>query len=186
MRELHSIHFDPGDAFFLAARQNKRQQYQEDHETVIHILTENGMMREELRDKIDSWYHHIFQIDFLFDYTPCITHNDFSSDNLVFRNNRLYGVIDFGDFAIGDPDNDFLCLLDCSTDDFGKEFGRKVLYYYGHDAPEIAEKKAEINDAYWPIQQIILGDERQDGQLLAKGIDQLSDLDIQMLDDLHI
>lgn len=86
--------------------------------------------------------------------------------------------------AIGDPDNDFLYLLDCSTDDFGKEFGRKVLYYYGHKAPEIAEKKAEINDAYWTIQQILLGDKRQDRRLLAKGIDELSDLDIQVLDNL--
>lgn len=54
-------------------------------------------------------------------------HNDFSAGNLIFRSNRLYGVIDFGDSVIGDPDNDFLYLLDSSKDDFGKESGRKVL-----------------------------------------------------------
>ena len=89
---------------------------------------------------------------------------------MVFRGVRLVGVIDFGDFVIGDPDNDFLCLLDSSEDDFGKEFGRKVLTYYGHKTPLLAERKAGIQDAYWPIQQILYGYERQDAQLLHSGI----------------
>jgi len=53
----------------------------------------------------------------------------------------VYGVIDFGDVIVGDPDNDFLCLLDCSMDDFGKDFGRKVLRHYGHRNPQLAEEK---------------------------------------------
>lgn len=75
---------------------------------------------------------------------------------MIFKNNRLLGVIDFGDFVVGDSDNDFLCLLDNSNDDFGKEFGRKVLKYYGHKNPELAKRKADLNDLYWPCQQIIL------------------------------
>lgn len=183
LQELHNVCFDLEEVSSFTVQQNKKLQYEEDHEKVIHILTENRMLSERLRSKIDNWYKRILQIDYLYEYTPCITHNDFSAGNLIFRGNRLYGVIDFGDSVIGDPDNDFLYLLDSSKDDFGKEFGRKVLYYYGHNAPEIAEKKAEINDAYWTIQQILLGDERRDRRLMEKGIAELSNLDIRVLDD---
>ena len=110
-------------------------------------------------------YENILNNAVLFKYTPCLVHNDFSANNMIFRNNRLFGVIDFGDFNVGDPDNDFLCLLDCSTDDFGKEFGRKVLKYYQHKAPEVAERKAELNDVYWLIDQIIYGYERKDREM---------------------
>lgn len=180
LRELHRIPVDKTEPFFLSAQQNKKAQYQTDYEKVIRILIENKRMNRDLQKKMDNMYAHIFQMDFLFHYRACITHNDFSADNMVFQNNRLFGVIDFGDFVIGDPDNDFLCLLDSSTDDFGKEFGRKVLYHYGHNAPELAEKKAEINDAYWPIQQILLGNERKEAWLTAKGIQELTELDISV------
>ena len=96
-----------------------------------------------------------------------------SASNMIFNNNRLFGVIDFGDFIVSDPDNDFLCLLDCSTDDFGKDFGRRVLRYYQHKNPEVAERKAELNDAYWAIDQIIYGYERSDRNMLTKGISEL-------------
>ena len=88
--------------------------------------------------------------------------------------------IDFGDFNVGDPDNDFLCLLDCSTDDFGKEFGRKVLKYYQHKAPEVAERKAELNDVYWSIDQIIYGYERKDREMLIKGVSELLQTQAEM------
>ena len=116
----------------------------------------------------------------MFDYTPCLIHNDFSAGNMIFRNNRLFGVIDFGDFIVGDPDNDFLCLLDCSTDDFGKDFGRRVLKYYQHKNPEVAERKAELNDAYWAIDQIIYGYERGDRGMLTKGVSELLQTDAGM------
>ena len=85
----------------------------------------------------------------------------------------MFGVIDFGDFAVSDPDNDFLCLLDCSTDDFGKDFGRRVLKYYQHKNPKVVERKAELNDIYWAIDQIIYGYERGDREMFTKGISEL-------------
>ncbi len=66
-----------------------------------------------------------------------------------------------------------MCLLDCSTDGFGKEFGKKVLKYYQHKAPEVAERKAGLNDVYWSIDQIIYGYERNDREMLIKGVSKL-------------
>lgn len=176
LRELHSLQVDEAEPFFLSAQQDKRRQYELDYERLCRILTEAGEMTQKLKSKIGNMYARIFQTGFLFQYTPCLTHNDFSAGNMVFQDKRLRGVIDFGDFVIGDPDNDFLYLLDSSTDDFGKEFGRRVLYHYGHSAPGIAERKAEINDAYWPLQQILLGADRGEGPLIQKGIQEFSEM----------
>lgn len=63
--------------------------------------------------------------------------------------------------------------MDCSTDDFGKEFGRRVLKYYQHKNPEVAERKAELNDLYWAIDQIIYGYERGNRGMLTKGVSEL-------------
>lgn len=169
LKELHSVQVDCNEPFYKDSVQNKKEQFESDQRTLLSILKKEGWLTHQRQDAIDGFYANILEKKFLFDYVPCLIHNDFSSDNMVFRNNRLYGVIDFGDFAIGDPDNDFLCILDCSTDDFGKEFGRRVLSFYGHKTPELAERKAEINDAYWPIQQILLGNDRNDRRLMLSG-----------------
>lgn len=170
---LHKLKIDTSSPPFCEAVEDKYQRYAEEYSQVCEALRKMGLMNISLQRKIDRIYENILSNDELFQYVPCLTHNDFSSDNMVFRNNRLYGVIDFGDFVVGDPDNDFLCILDCSEDDFGKEFGRKVLKHYGHAQPEAAERKAELNDAYWPLQQIVLGSHRKDTGLIQQGYHQL-------------
>lgn len=170
LKALHSIKIDLSNPLFKDIVQDKKQEYLDDKENLINILNEMNLLNNEAKDLINSTYSKIFSYDFLFKYSPCLVHNDFSSRNMIFNNKRLVGVIDFGDFLVGDPDNDFLCLLDNSTDDFGKEFGRKVLKFYGHSNPLLAEKKAEINDSYWPIQQILLGYKRNDSEMLKTGI----------------
>lgn len=173
LKALHAIRIDLCNPLFKDRVQDKEQEYLKDKEKLTNILREMNLLNDKVKELISSVYSKLFSSDFLFNYSPCLVHNDFSSRNMIFNNNRLVGVIDFGDFLVGDPDNDFLCLLDSSTDDFGKEFGRKVLKFYGHPQPLLAEKKAEINDSYWPIQQIILGYERDDAEMLKMGIQDL-------------
>lgn len=173
LKALHSISIDLWNPLFKDRVQDKKQEYLKDKEKLTSILNEMNLLNDKVKELISSIYSKLFSCDFLFNYSPCLVHNDFSSRNMIFNNNKLVGVIDFGDFLIGDPDNDFLCLLDSSTDDFGKEFGRKVLKFYEHPLPLLAEKKAEINDSYWPIQQIILGYERNDSEILKMGIQEI-------------
>lgn len=169
LRELHCIIVPVSDKPFCEIIENKREKYYSDQTEILRVLESLNLLSGSLYKKILSIYDRIYSNTDLFRYTPCLTHNDFSTSNMIFRGNRLYSVIDFGDACIGDPDNDFLCLLDCSTDDFGKNFGRKVLRHYGHPYPDLAERKAEINDAYWPIQQILLGEQREDERLIQNG-----------------
>ncbi len=63
-----------------------------------------------------------------FKYTPRLIHNDFSLDHILFESEskKLSGIIDFGDMAIGDPDYDFMYLLDS----FGPQFISQILTFY--------------------------------------------------------
>ena len=177
LRRLHGISVPLSEKPFCEIFEDKRKRYLEDQEQLLEVLENRKLLNAPLQKNIQTIYEHIGQNQELFNYAACLVHNDFSSSNMVFRHNRLYGVIDFGDVIVGDPDNDFLCLLDCSMDDFGKDFGRKVLRHYGHRNPQLAERKAEINDAYWPIQQVLLGVQREDRSLFCKGYRELLAID---------
>jgi len=70
-----------------------------------------------------------------FNYTPALIHNDFSKDHILFNTvnqptcpvgRQITGIIDFGDIAIGDPDYDFMYLLD----EFGEEFLKEIFKTY--------------------------------------------------------
>lgn len=173
MKELHSIEIDCSANLFSDVRENKKDKYLKDKKLLLSILKKEQLLTADIWEHIELIYSNILNNTVLFEYTPCLVHNDFSSSNMIFRNNRLFGVIDFGDFIVSDPDNDFLCLLDCSTDDFGKDFGRRVLRYYQHKNPEVAERKAELNDVYWAIDQIIYGYKRSERNMLTKGVSEL-------------
>ncbi len=177
LQELHQIKIDISCGIFQDVVEDKSQRFNQEYTYLCTALKDKGLLSSFLHTKISKIYDNLLSSRELFQYNPCLVHNDFSSDNMVFQNKRLYGVIDFGDFAVGDPDNDFLCILDCSEDDFGKEFGRKVLRHYGHPHPSIAERKAELNDAYWPLQQILLGNRRNDTALLNRGYRRLEKID---------
>lgn len=180
LKELHSIDIDGSTGLFSEVFENKKDKYLNDKELLIGILKKEQLLTADVLEHIELIYSNISNNTAVFEYTPCLVHNDFSAGNMIFRNNRLFGVIDFGDFAVSDPDNDFLCLLDCSMDDFGKDFGRRVLKYYQHKNPEVAERKAELNDAYWAIDQIIYGYERGDRGMLTKGVSELLQTDAGM------
>lgn len=180
LKELHSIKIDCSASLFSDVQENKKNKFLKDKDLLIGILKKEQLLTADILEHIELIYANILNNTVLFEYAPCLVHNDFSAHNMIFKNNRLFGVIDFGDFIVGDPDNDFLCLLDCSEDDFGKDFGRRVLRYYQHKDPEVAERKAELNDMYWAIDQIIYGYEREDKKMLTKGVAELLQTQAEM------
>ncbi len=80
------------------------------------------ILNEEEREKIDKVYKDLLNTYSFFDYHKCLIHNDFSANHILFDKNteRISGIIDFGDVAISDPDNDFMCLLEDSDEEYGK------------------------------------------------------------------
>lgn len=173
LQQLHAISLPDSHPLFRRLKQDTKDRFLRDKDLLKMSLDNEKLLTPHLMRWIDRIYQELLSMSYLFEYKACLVHNDFSADNMIFRKNRLAGVIDFGDAIVGDPDNDFLCLLDNSTDDFGKDFGRRVLNYYEHPNPELAERKAEIQDAYWPIQQIIFGSIRQDRKLFQNGLQKI-------------
>ena len=93
-----------------------------------------------------------------FNYTPTLVHNDFSKDHILFDtvNQQITGIIDFGDIAFGDPDYDFMYLLD----EFGDKFLKRVLKYYRRDNPNVSLEKINFFTLGSKI-QILLGCKRE-------------------------
>lgn len=180
LKALHKIPVDLKNPLFDDVFEDKAEQFQEDKEELLRIL---GMLKlDGLNPLIDRIYADLFSNKLLYDYTPCLIHNDFSASNMIFGSNRLKAVIDFGDFAIGDPDSEFRHLLDGDPCDFGKEFGQRVVKHYGADINAV-EEKARISENYWPLEQVIYGFRRNDRNMLDEGVSKLLIMKAALHDD---
>lgn len=100
----------------------------------------------------------------------CLIHNDFSSSNILFDDNNFAGVIDFGDAGIGDEDNDFLCLLENSNEEFGRNFGKLVLKYYEHENPDLAIEKEKHKNAIWKYEELYYGTLYNDKEMIEEAL----------------
>lgn len=107
LKELHSIEIDGSAGLFSEVFENKKDKYLNDKKLLISILKKEQLLTADVLEHIELIYSNILNNNVLLEYTPCLVHNDFSASNMIFRENRLFGVIDFGDFAVSDPDNDF-------------------------------------------------------------------------------
>lgn len=98
-----------------------------------------------------------------FNYAPTLVHNDFSKDHILldtvnkhpperFIRAGITGIIDFGDIAFGDPDYDFMYLLD----EYGEGFLKGVLKYYKNNNRNISLEKINFFTLGSKI-QILLG-----------------------------
>jgi len=70
--------------------------------------------------------------------------------------NRVGGIIDFGDTAISDTDNDFRLEED---EEYGQESGFIVINYYNHTNMNLLMKKFHIRETYWSFEKIMCGRE---------------------------
>lgn len=170
LKALHKIPVDLNNPLFNEVFKDKKEEFREDREALLAILDKIG--HSDLKPLVQRIFDGLFNNGLLYDYTPCLIHNDFSANNMIFCGNRLKAVIDFGDFAIGDPHSDFRHLLDGDSCDFGKEFGCRVIEHYGGDIIAI-EEKARISDNYWPIEQVICGFRRGDEKMVEEGVSKL-------------
>lgn len=94
----------------------------------------------------------------VFEGKKCLCHNDFSCNHLLLDgNNRLTGIIDFGDSGIIDEYCDFIYLLEDSEEEIGTNFGEDILRMYGNIDIEKAKEYQDIVEEYYPIETIVYG-----------------------------
>ncbi|MGJ0362317.1 aminoglycoside phosphotransferase family protein [Aliarcobacter cryaerophilus] len=172
LNELHSLNYINNDI-----KVDKAEKYRNDYKFIESHLFE--FLTTEEQENVANYYKTIFEKNFLYNYRDTLVHNDFSLSNMVFDiNDEIVGIIDFGDVAITDRDNDFLCLLEDSDEEFGREFGIEILIYYGLNEEEIkvAIEKAIINDEYWVFEQFILSYEYDNISWRKESIKEIKEL----------
>ncbi len=167
LKELHQIEFKSDD-FLL----DKKKKFENDFLNFIAKFGKYSNQSQLIETK--RFFSQIINDEYLFKYKPTLVHNDFSSGNILFDENTkmISAIIDFADAAITDRDNDFLCLLETSDEEYGRNFGINVLKYYGYTDEDIALaiRKTEINDAFWPYEEMLLSEEYNDKDMFNRGL----------------
>ncbi len=156
--------------------QDKKEKYIQDYNILKKLIF--PVLNEDEKEKIKRMYKEIASNHTFFHYHKCLIHNDFSADHILFDKNigRVCGVIDFGDVAISDPDNDFMYLLEDSEEEYGKDFGLKVLKHYNHPNIDSVMKKSDFHEFYWCFEQVILGKEYGYDDWYHEGLERIRNL----------
>lgn len=131
------------------------QDYKSDYDALKVMIYDK--IPSKSKTYLDALFRRILSDERITKYSVALCHNDLSCNHIIMKNNRVVGIIDFGDVAITDRDRDFIYLLENSDEEIGREFGLKVLDYYNHPDKDAAILKADFNDEYYPIEQILDG-----------------------------
>ena len=148
--------------------------YQSDYDALRKTVYEK--ISDRSKAYLDDLFQWIFSDRRITEYVKALCHNDLSCNHMIIQNNRVIGIIDFGDAAVTDRDRDFIYLLEESREELGREFGRKVLEYYHHPNKDIPILKADLNEEYYPIELILGGQAMKSEDMYNKGLNKITTL----------
>ena len=167
LQEIHSMPLPDIDELEL----NVIDDYKSDYYTLKETIYNN--IPDSSKKYIDNLYKRILNDERITQYVKTLCHNDLSCNHILIQNNKVVGIIDFGDVAITDSDKDFVYLLEDSNEEIGREFGLRVLKHYNHPNKAIAILKANLNDEYYPIEQILGGQAMGLTNMYRKGLEKI-------------
>ena len=167
LREMHSIPLSDIDGLELHVIDDYRSDYETLRETVYDKIPDKS------KRYIDDLYKRILNDKRISQYDKALCHNDLSCNHILIQGNKAVGIIDFGDVAVTDRDKDFVYLLEESSEEIGRDFGIKVLEYYQHPNKELPILKADLNEEYYPIEQILGGQAMKLDDLYNKGLNKM-------------
>lgn len=167
LREMHSLPLPDIDELEL----NVMNDYKSDYKILREIIYDK--IPDSSKKYIDDLYKRILNDERISKYVKAICHNDLSCNHIMLHNNKVIGIIDFGDATITDRDKDFIYLLEDSSEEIGREFGLRVLEYYNHPNKDIAILKANLNDEYYPIEQILGGQAKELENMYTAGLNKI-------------
>lgn len=150
------------------------EDYKSDYETLKETIYDK-IPRQSI-NYLDELFRRILSDERITKYSVALCHNDLSCNHIVIRNNKVVGIIDFGDVAITDKDKDFVYLLEDSDEEIGRDFGLRVLDYYNHPNKDIAILKANLNDEYYPIEEILGGISKELEEMYNDGLSKISSM----------
>lgn len=120
---LHAIPVDEVPAPHPDWLETYRQQAEEFRRIVLPLLGPDERARGEAL---------LSEIETLTGFRPALTHSDIAPNHLRVVNDKLVGVIDWGDARIGDPAIDYAWLLTTAFPDWEveDELRRRARFYY--------------------------------------------------------
>lgn len=168
LRQLHDLDFSEISIYTIDNKQNVLEEYQLLKNTIYDSLTDIE------KQYIEGFMQRLNTTD-IFDGKKCLCHNDFSCNHLLIdENNRLCGIIDFGDSGIIDEYSDFIYLLEDSEEEIGSSFGYDILKMYGNIDVEKAKEYQDITEAYYPIETIVYGIKNDRQEFIEEGRSEIS------------
>ena len=167
LKEMHTVPLPDIDGLECDVIEDYKGDYYALRATVYDKIPDKS------KEYLDGLFKRILNDERITKYVKALCHNDLSSNHMIVQNNKLVGIIDFGDTAVTDRDKDFVYLLEDSRQEIGREFGVKVLEYYGHPNKDIPILKADLNEEYYPIEQILGGQERKSDDMYSKGLNKI-------------
>ena len=121
---LHGMRLDPSTASMLPGTDVRRFELHSLRNTVLPVLRE--LLQPHEYRAVDHWWSSFLSDPRMRQFTPALQHGDLWYENiLVDSDNRLTGVIDFENLALGDPAQDFATQLH-----LGRDFAVAVLDHY--------------------------------------------------------
>lgn len=163
LREMHDLDYTDISSYTIDNKQNVLEEYQLLRNTLYDSLT--NIEKEYIEE-----FMKLLNTTTIFDGKKCLCHNDFSCNHLLLDNdNRLTGVIDFGDSGIIDEYCDFIYLLEDSEEEIGPSFGEDIVRLYGDMNLEKAKEYQDIVEQYYPIETIVYGIKNNKDDFIEKG-----------------
>lgn len=163
LKQMHNLDTTEISSYTIDNKQNVLEEYQLLKDTIYDSLTD-----------VEKEYIEAFMKELntttIFDDKKCLCHNDFSCNHLLLNvNNRLCGIIDFGDSGIIDEYCDFIYLLEDSEEEIGHQFGEDILKIYGNIDINKAKEYQRIVEEYYPIETIVYGLKNNNKEFIDKG-----------------
>ncbi len=167
LRQMHDLDYSKISSYTIDNKQNVLEEYQLLKETMYDSLTNIE------KQYVEEFMQRLYSAT-VFDGKKCLCHNDFSCNHLLLDdNNKLCGVIDFGDSGIIDEYCDFIYLLEDSEEEIGVPFGEDILRLYGNIDIEKSKEYQDIVEQYYPIETIVYGIKNNKPDFIEKGRKQI-------------
>lgn len=163
LKEIHNLDYSEIKNYVIDNKANVLEEYQLLKETIYDELTDIE------KQYIENFLERLNKTT-IFEDKKCLCHNDFSCNHLLLNsNNKLVGIIDFGDAGIVDEYCDFVYLLEDSEEEIGSSFGEDILKMYEDINIEKAKEYQEIVEQYYPIEMIVYGMKNNRLDFIEKG-----------------
>jgi aminoglycoside 2''-phosphotransferase len=161
---LHGLHtFSPTELGLDLPHQEQLTEYRPFFSDIKEHLF--AFMRPDARDSINEHFENYFDNPSLHEYTPSIIHGDFGGSNILFEENKITGIIDFGFAGLSDPARDI-----ASVSTFGDPFFARICRHY----PNIESllERANFYRGTYALYEALHGFRNNDKEAFESGMEQ--------------